>query len=576
MIPLLLLLSAAFAQSATICDVEFCISGFLNDSHVQINMSLPITTGWVGFGIGKTMTSADMVIAWRDANGKLVVSDRHSTDFVQPVIDEQQDWTAAPCDVSTRWKVCLVRKIDTHDEQDASFVDGKADYIWALNSAFAPLASDPASSIKKHDRHGKLSFDLFAQDDPDTSLPGQEGELGWSNYCDAPFEFCVSARNYNETHAEVKLSGPVNIGWMAFGIGSSMPGADMWMTWMSDDQVVLSDRYAPSFSMPIPDRQNDLQLLPDSGIVNSRFVAHFVRKLDTRDGADRQLTYTPRDYVWAMSSTPPVDANNSETMQLVEHDRQGVIKNFALLLGSNPDANADLEQVDENFKLIQSHGWIMFFTFGMLVPLTIWMMRFGRRIHKIKHAKTIHFSLAGCAIILALAGAILATLWVPEGQSIHSTHSVIGIVVLCLLGVQALLGWIALSAKGTSKSWSLKNVFHFLFGWSILILGLVNVGLGLTTYGAIYAKATIGWIIGYSLYVLLFVAGLLVSEATYGTGWLNRWKTGIHGDDVNDVKLTDLDEADEVDDVVISLNPSQLIPARTEGVTRRSLHEGDR
>ncbi|XP_077994651.1 DBH-like monooxygenase protein 1 homolog [Glandiceps talaboti] len=121
------------------------------------------TTGWVGLGFSPNggMPGSDMIMGWVLDDGDVRFTDRHSTSFSEPVIDDKDDdynllMGKEENDVTV---LRFERKLDTCDDDHDWLITGDTlRVIWAYHSA------DPEDDkpIAKHEHRGSKSVQLLS------------------------------------------------------------------------------------------------------------------------------------------------------------------------------------------------------------------------------------------------------------------------------------------------------------------------------------------------------------------------------------------------------------------------------
>lgn len=207
------------------------------------------------------------------------------------------------------------------------------------------------------------------------------------SFCSAVLPgLCVSGKLTNGL-ADVTITAPPGIWWLAFSIGSTMPGADLMVFFppsAASSVLLASDRHAKGFSTPLIDSRNDIVLQADSvRHSNGSMVIHFTRALSTGDAGDRDFQTGKQGYGWAWRYAPvPTQQMNSD-MDLSVHDATEGME-FELLPagaaggGSIPVATPGAETLDQYNKILVAHGAVMFLAWVGLAPVGAWMVRYRR------------------------------------------------------------------------------------------------------------------------------------------------------------------------------------------------------
>jgi len=134
----------------------------------------------------------------------------------------------------------------------------------------------------------------------------------------------------------------------------------------------------------------------------------------------------------------------------------------------------------------------------------------------------IHRALALFAVLLSFIGFVIILTWVQD-YHFRLAHSKLGLFMIIISFINPILGVLADVMVNPSREHTpvFPDLLHWIFGWSLVILGVVNVYLGLSRYEV--APLSI-WIL-YCIwaFLLLFVNfGFLIFNVASG-------KTGMGG-----------------------------------------------
>ena len=166
-------------------------------------------------------------------------------------------------------------------------------------------------------------------------------------------------------------------------------------------------------------------------------------------------------------------------------------------------------------RLVLAHGVIAAMVFTFIVPVAVMIARF----HKSPPLSyRYHAYMQVVAIGLATAAFVLGYFAVGPARSLTNPHHGIGVAIYTLILVQGIGGRIIKNIGGRS----LRVTLHRWMGRAIVLLGIVQVPLGLTLYGSpkyLFVLYTI-WMT--FLLVVYFVYSFLRENAssyrTYGSG----------------------------------------------------------
>ncbi|KAE9404944.1 hypothetical protein BT96DRAFT_935197 [Gymnopus androsaceus JB14] len=176
----------------------------------------------------------------------------------------------------------------------------------------------------------------------------------------------------------------------------------------------------------------------------------------------------------------------------------------------------------------RAHGVMMFFAFGVLAILTRYLRRFPLSGPKLWFFP-VHLLLNVLALAFFLVGFTIA-IFISGDEQFQSAHKRIGLALAILFLLQAMGGLTMALIHNRYPTQRRDHPFidrpHWLLGWTILLLGFVNISLGLYIPGG----TTHGFQSSKTVHVLAFVwlgllcVGIAVTEGMY------RWSSR-HGND---------------------------------------------
>ncbi|KAF4983508.1 hypothetical protein FZEAL_1095 [Fusarium zealandicum] len=324
-----------------------------------------------------------------------------------------------------------------------------------------------------------------------------------------------------------QIEAPTSTTWAGVGIGSSMTGSEMFLIYQDGQgNVTLSPRNGRGHVMPQHSQRSGVELLSGSGIQDGKMIAN-IRCSDC-DSLDLQGS---NSWIAAWKEGDSLDSTSlSESIQI--HDEHtGFDVDFAQASmssdtnpftstsstdsgsGSGTDSNSDSGVVSESGggasdTVLLAHGIIMSIVFiagyplgSMLMPLIgKWLFHAGWQL----------------LVFLGMwAGFALGYVYARDGGYFwNQTHTQMGTIVVALIGLQPVLGWAHHRYFVNHGQRGIISHVHIWFGRSLMILGIINGGLGLQL-----ASASKAYIIVYSV-----IAGIsaLLYVATICFGGLRR------------------------------------------------------
>jgi len=128
------------------------------------------------------------------------------------------------------------------------------------------------------------------------------------------------------------------------------------------------------------------------------------------------------------------------------------------------------------------HGFLMTLSFLLAYPLAIYLLR-SPRTTAAGTAFNHHWTLNALSSVSVSIGALIGFM---NSRSISIPHQYLGILIICALATQTVLGWrhhVVFVASNGRKTW--MSAVHVWLGRVILPLGMLNVitGLLLRQYG---------------------------------------------------------------------------------------------
>ncbi|KAI1623450.1 hypothetical protein EDD37DRAFT_666200 [Exophiala viscosa] len=148
------------------------------------------------------------------------------------------------------------------------------------------------------------------------------------------------------------------------------------------------------------------------------------------------------------------------------------------------------------------HGFLMTLSFLVLYPLGVYFLRSPRAT-----AFNLHWTINSLSSVSVSVGALIGFV---NSRSISIWHQYLGILIICALAVQTVLGWrhhvIYISPHGGRRTW--MGAVHVWLGRVVLPMAMLNVasGLLLRQYGWLTVSLTVA-LAAVELIVLTLVVG---------------------------------------------------------------------
>ncbi|KAL1924477.1 uncharacterized protein VTP21DRAFT_4131 [Calcarisporiella thermophila] len=154
-------------QTGQLCfrNEQLCIAAQILPTGNAFEMTLiaPQNMGYVSVGIGEWMINADIIVAWPTANQNYTISDRKAIDYVEPLVDRQQDAVLVPEKSGLqngKHYITFRRPLRTGDSSDNPVVAGtRMAWIWALDSQ-RPSSAFENATLNPHGSEGVGRFSM--------------------------------------------------------------------------------------------------------------------------------------------------------------------------------------------------------------------------------------------------------------------------------------------------------------------------------------------------------------------------------------------------------------------------------
>ncbi|KAM4055119.1 cytochrome domain of cellobiose dehydrogenase [Hirsutella rhossiliensis] len=279
-----------------------------------------------------------------------------------------------------------------------------------------------------------------------------------------------------------QLRAPANYSWIGLGTGSKMQGSDMFVMYANGmNNVTLSTRSGTGHTMPQHVERNDVQLVEGSGISNGQMVANIqcngCSKLDL-SGSSGWIA------AWAQGS--PLNSN-SLTQRISKHDgfdsfsvdlSKATVKSdqnpfagpAAATSGGDMDAVSGGNRGSSGKSLGNIHGILMAVVFLIGYPL-------GSTLMPLVGNWILHASWQMLVFVGMWAGFGI-------GYVISRREGYLGVILCALLGLQPAFGSLHHLYFVKHRERGVISHVHIWYGRGLMLLGIINGGLGLKLGGS--------------------------------------------------------------------------------------------
>eukprot|EP01097_Dermamoeba_algensis_P001528 TRINITY_DN1576_c0_g1_i1.p1 TRINITY_DN1576_c0_g1~~TRINITY_DN1576_c0_g1_i1.p1 ORF type:complete len:469 (+),score=121.17 TRINITY_DN1576_c0_g1_i1:359-1765(+) len=171
----------------------------------------------------------------------------------------------------------------------------------------------------------------------------------------------------------------------------------------------------------------------------------------------------------------------------------------------------EIVSIDDK-KLIKAHGWLMWIGWGVLVPLAAAIARFMKKTIGVWWFRLhIILMLLALAVIIAGFGIIVN----ESREHFETSHARLGLATFILAMIQPIVGFIAdrMFDPNRDKTPFFPDILHWIFGWSALVMALVNIWLGIDLYDSPQV-IWILWGIHFALMTLILIVWAVVNQVS--------------------------------------------------------------
>ncbi|CAI7602243.1 unnamed protein product [Penicillium pancosmium] len=304
----------------------------------------------------------------------------------------------------------------------------------------------------------------------------------------------------------VKGSGPIflqmnstrPVQWFALGQGIHMKDSNMFIVYASrgSQNVTVSPRMGKGHFLPLYNPDANISVLDGSGNYDGALTANIrCDSCFSWEGDSEDLMNPVSPWIWGVKYGEPL-RSDSVSAHLLEHDFDGVaFVNMKNATGTNTMRNPfvnlanvtitpawnrpPFDSVGLNKKKI-AHAVLMTLVFVASFPFAA----IALRLFPSSSTVTIHATLQLFNLVLSIAGLAVGILMSQQIHLMRHYHPIIGIIVVASLSVfQPAMGLI--QHRHFHKT-GRKGMFAYLHRWlgrSMIVLGIINVGLGFQLTG---------------------------------------------------------------------------------------------
>ncbi|KAI9717921.1 MAG: hypothetical protein M1812_004448 [Candelaria pacifica] len=309
------------------------------------------------------------------------------------------------------------------------------------------------------------------------------------------------------------VSGPTGNSWLAFGAGSQMKGALMFIVYPSENDPAIQELQStsghsePSFTPDI-----SFNTTRETGISNNTYHA-FISCSNCRKWKGGSLDVKSKNEPWLFAVGPEYSLqSNSKQANLRQHDNYGFFTVDMVQATGDPESlwnqtssiNVTSGATSKGFHdsgqgyAAPLHALFMAGSFGVLFPLGVIYLRVLEKVmwHAFNQAFAVLVVSIGAALGIYSSRLYNKVIKMPkdfryikrlpgfQSKSFNSPHQIIGFIVLLSCLVQVALGILHHRIFKKTQKKTPVGMIHRWTGQIIILLGIVNVTIGFVFAGS--------------------------------------------------------------------------------------------
>ncbi|KAM3421308.1 hypothetical protein BST61_g1707 [Cercospora zeina] len=278
--------------------------------------------------------------------------------------------------------------------------------------------------------------------------------------------------------------------WVALGQGSQMAGGNIFVLYQNaaGTNVTISPRLGVGHVEPQFNAVN-MELLAGSGIANGVMTAN-VRcgGCNTWNGGSMDFTQSSTTWIYAVKNGSPIQ-DDSQSAAITEHDGHGAftwditsakggssVNPFtAQAATSTTQTSATSVSSGPSKTYIIAHAVFACLSVAFFLPIGGIIIRVGG----FSQAVLVHQLIQCFGLVLFIIAFGLGAYYAQENKLWNNTHPILGSVVFGLMLSQPIFGIIHHQMFKKIGGRSAASWFHLTIGRAVIIIGIVNGGLGL-------------------------------------------------------------------------------------------------
>ncbi|KXT14817.1 hypothetical protein AC579_4079 [Pseudocercospora musae] len=337
-----------------------------------------------------------------------------------------------------------------------------------------------------------------------------------------------------------QVSGPATSHeWVALGQGEGMSGANIFVIYLSADgmNVTVSPRLGTGHTEP-QHREGqgaNVTLLEGSGVENGTLTANVrCAGCSSWNGGEMNFAGTGGSWIYASKSGTPIQSDDLGS-DISFHDDHGVFnwdfanaKGGAVSTNANPFVAATASEASTQAtgggvsdSYIIAHAVFACLAVAFILPIGGILIR----VANLPNLVIIHSAIQYLGLSFYIVAFGLGAYYASEEDYWSDRHPIIGTVVFGLMLTQPLWGIIHHRMYKKTQGRTISSWFHLSVGRIVILLGIINGGLGLQLGGK-SKGAKIGYGVGAGIMGLLYILAILYGENKRRSSRRNKSASG--------------------------------------------------
>lgn len=327
----------------------------------------------------------------------------------------------------------------------------------------------------------------------------------------------TSSQSAGKGNIYFQIKAPSSYDWVALGTGSQMANSNIFLVYKNGQgNLTVSPRRGTRYTMPTLDSSSTaakLTLLAGSGIANNVMTANIrCSNCESWSGGSMSLN-TKGSWIggWktggsfsSASTSASIDQHDATTSFDLDLSQASVQTDsnpfLGVATGGNTGGFSNVNNATTSANILLAHGVIMALLFVLMFPIASMLMPILGKWKAHGGFQMFNWLFMWVGFGLGVQSAM------DQNMLFANTHTLFGTVVCCLIFIQPGLGYAHHRHFVKHQRRGVVSYVHVIYGQLLMIMGLINGGLGLQL-----ARVSNSIIVAYAIIsAIVFVAYVIV------------------------------------------------------------------